>query len=130
MDAQHRCKPRAPPLLDGARDDVQDGRPGHEEERECGEDEEPDRGRIRNHPFSSHTARRPSRVRKGSIRSIVSECGATRSASPPVATARASAPSSPRMRRTIPSTWPANPYTRPDCSPVTVVLPMTVGGAE
>ena len=36
--------------------------------------------------FSSQTRRRPSSVRNGSTRSIVRECGATRSARPPVAT--------------------------------------------
>ncbi len=56
------------------------------------------------HAFSSQTRRSPSRVRKGSTRSIVRECGATRSASPPVAIASASAPSSSRMRPTMPST--------------------------
>ena len=66
-------------------------------------------GWIRDHRFSSQTMRRPSRVRNGSTRPIVSEWGATRSASPPVAIAGASAPSSARIRPTIPSTWPANP---------------------
>ena len=48
-------------------------------------------------------------MRNGSTAEIVRECGSIRSASPPVATAGASAPSSPRIASTIPSTWPAKP---------------------
>ena len=57
----------------------------------------------------SQIRRRPSRVRNGSTCEIVRECGAIRSASPPVATTRASTPSSRRIASTIPSTWPAKP---------------------
>ncbi len=89
-------------LVDRACDDVQDSRAGHEQERERRDDEEADGGRVRDHAFNSQTSRSPSSVRNGSICSMVSECGATRSARPPVAIARASAPSSPRIRANDP----------------------------
>ena len=59
--------------------------------------------------FSSQTSRRPSSVSHGIDALIVRECGAISSARPPVAIARASTPSSPRMRVTISSTWPVKP---------------------
>ena len=46
-----------------------------------------------------------------------------------IATTGASAPSSARIRPTIPSTWPAKPKTRPDWSAWDVGLPMTDGGS-
>ena len=70
---------------------------------------EPRARRGQSDRFRSHTSLRPSSVSPGSTSSIVLECGAIRSARPPVAIVRASSPSSPRMRSTIPSTWPANP---------------------
>ena len=51
--------------------------------------------------FRSQTRRRPSSVSNGSTFSTVRACGAIRSASPPVAMQRASAPSSPRICSTI-----------------------------
>ena len=104
MNAEHRGDARAASVLDRAGHDVEHRRAGHEEQGERREDEEPDRRRVGDHAFSSQTSRRPSNVRKGSMRPIVSECGATRSARPPVATAGASTPSSPRIRPTMPST--------------------------
>ena len=109
VDPEHRDEARSPALVDGAGDDVEHRRAWDEKQRERRDDEEPDRRRVGDHRLSSHTSRSPSSVRNGSTRSIVSECGATRSARPPVAIARASTPSSPRIRPTIPSTCPANP---------------------
>ncbi len=96
-------------LVDRAGDDVDDRGGGHDQQCKRSEDENPDCWRVRDQTFSSQTRRSPSSVKNGSTHSIVRECGATRSASPPVATARASAPSSSRIRPTMPSTWPANP---------------------
>ena len=70
---------------------------------------EVDRERLHAGRLRSQTRRRPSSVRNGSTRSSVRACGTMRSARPPVATVCASSPSSPRMRSTMPSTWPANP---------------------
>ena len=109
VDPEHGREPRTPALLDRPRDDVEHRRPGHEQKRERGDREDREPARVGNHGFSSHTMRSPSSVRKGSTFSIVRECGATRSARPPVATAGASAPSSSRMRPTMPSTCPAKP---------------------
>ena len=109
VDAEHRDEPCPAPVVHRARNDVEDGRPGHDQQSQRRDDVDADGRRVRNHAFSSHTRRRPSSVRNGSMLSIVSECGATRSARPPVAMARASTPSSPRMRPTIPSTCPAKP---------------------
>src|SRR5438067_4894670 len=77
----------------------------------------------------SQTRRTPSSVRKGSTRSSVRACGTIRSARPPVATVCASTPSSPRIASTIPSTWPAKPYTSPDWSAAVVFFAITVGGS-
>ena len=110
MDPEHRGDARAAPVLDEPRHDVEHGGARYEEERE--------RRERRRAPMAggsgiTRSAPRPgagpSSVRNGSTRSIVRECGATRSARPPVAMARASTPSSPRMRPTMPSTWPAKP---------------------
>ena len=109
VDPEHRREARTPALLYRARDDVEHRRPRHEQERERGDREDGEPAGVGDHRFSSHTMRSPSSVRNGSTFSIVRECGATRSARPPVATAGASAPSSSRMRPTMPSTWPANP---------------------
>ena len=109
VDPEHRGQPGTPALVHGASDDVQHGRARDDEQRERGDDEEREPARVRDHLLSSQTSRRPSSVRNPSTSSIVCECGATRSARPPVATTRASAPSSSRMRPTIPSTWPAKP---------------------
>ena len=97
------------PLVDAPRDDVEDGGPGHGENRERREREDRECLRLDDHAFSSQTSRSPSSVRCGSTTEIVLECGATSSASPPVATTWASTPSSPRIAVTIPSTWPAKP---------------------
>lgn len=72
----------------------------------------PPRGRAlaqRDSRFRSQTILSPSSVRKGSTWPIVRECGAIRSTRPPVPITGASAPSSPRMASTMPSTWPAKP---------------------
>ena len=61
------------------------------------------------HAFNAQSSLSPSSVRSWSTRSIVRVCGTISSASPPVATVVASAPSSPRISSTIRSTWPANP---------------------
>src|SRR5262249_22893815 len=67
-------------------------------------------GEVDLQAFRSHTIRSPSSVRNGSTSRIVFECGAIRSARPPVAITGASgAPSSPRIASAMPSTWPAKP---------------------
>ena len=123
MDAEHRDEPGPAPVVDRARDDVEDGRPGHDQQRERRDDEDADGRRVRNHAFSSQTSRRPSSVRNGSTRSIVSECGATRSARPPVAIARASTPSSPRMRADDPVDLAREAVDEPGLEPADGRLP-------
>ena len=108
LDPEHRRDPRAPALMHAARDDVENCRAWNGDERRRGESKDCERSGI-DHRFSSQTMRKPSSVRNGSTLSIVRECGATRSARPPVAIARASASSSSRMRPTTPSTCPAKP---------------------
>ncbi len=108
LDPEHRRDARAPALVHAARDDVEDSGAGNGDERSRRESKDCKRSGI-DHRFSSQTICSPSSVRNGSTLAIVRECGATRSASPPVAIACASASSSSRMRPTIPSTCPANP---------------------
>lgn len=109
VDAEHRGEPNTPALVDRAGDDVEDGRARDEEQRERSDREQAEAGAVRDQRLSSQTCRKPCSVRNESTRSIVRECGATRSARPPVATAGASAPSSSRILATIPSTCPAKP---------------------
>src|SRR4029453_2491085 len=67
-------------------------------------------GPVRPHSwFRTQTRRTPSSVRNGSILSRVRACGTIRSASPPVATVCASAPSSPGVRWALPPPCPAKP---------------------
>src|SRR3989442_813070 len=69
-------------------------------------------------------SRSPVSVRKSSTSSISSQNGVIASASPPVAMAVASSPSSSRMRLTMPSTQPAKPYTTPDLTAAKVSRPI------
>ncbi len=75
-----------PSAVDALRDDVQHRGAWHDGERERREGEDRERARVGDHAFSSQTSRSPSSVRNGSTCSIVELCGATSSASPPVAT--------------------------------------------
>ena len=109
VDPEHRGEPGRPALVDAARDDVDDRRAGHGQDRERRQREHGEGLRLDDHALRSQTSRRPSSVRFGSTTEIVLECGATSSDRPPVATTFASTPSSPRIAVTMPSTWPAKP---------------------
>src|SRR5262249_37249990 len=117
-------------LVDRARDHVEHGGAGHQQQGERRPDEDGETVRREDHRVRSQTRRSPSSVRDGSTRTIETVCGAIRSASPPVAIAGASgAARSARISRTMPSPCPAKPYTIPDCRAPTVVFAITVGGS-
>ena len=103
------ASPAAPPWCDAARDDVEHGRPGNDEERERGEREDGERLRLghqRSGPRRGGGRRGSGAGRRPRSCSSAARRAPTR---PPVATTRARRPSSPRIAATIPSTWPAKP---------------------
>ena len=63
VDAEHRGEPGAAALVDAPRDDVDDGRPRHGQDRERREREHGERLGLDDHALSSQTRRRPSSVR-------------------------------------------------------------------
>src|SRR5262249_10251358 len=80
-------------------------------------------------PYQAQPDQREPRLVRGDDRHPVDH---QRGHSPPVAITvtapGSSGDSSTAIRRAIPSTCPANPYTIPDCSASTVFLPITLGG--
>src|SRR5664280_1051914 len=76
------------------------------------------------------TSRRPTRVSHGSCALMVAHSRISSGASPPVASTVVASPISATIRRTTPSTWPAEPKRMPDCSASTVFLPITDRGAQ
>jgi hypothetical protein len=63
VDAEDRDDAGAASVLDGSRYHIEHGRPGDEQQREGGKDEDSDRGRVGDHAFSSQTSRSPASVR-------------------------------------------------------------------